>query len=212
VKLYAYWRSSTSYRARIALALKGLSAEIIPVNLLTSEQQGEAYRSVNPQMRVPTLIDGERVITQSLAIIEYLDEVYPDVPLLPQAPEERARVRELSLAVATDITPPINLGPLQYLTGQLGISEEQKTEWIHHWMRRGFEALETMLASSDMTGQFCHGSQPTMADCVLVPQLYNARRFALDLSPYPVMVRIDEACQQLAAFKAAHPDNQPDAV
>jgi maleylacetoacetate isomerase len=212
MKLYGYWRSSTSYRVRIALALKELKADIIPVNLLKTEQRGDSYRALNPQMRVPTLIDGERVITQSLAIMEYLDEVYPQHPLLPQAPEERVHVREIALAIATDMSPPNNLGIQKFLVERMGVSEEQKLEWIQHWLAEGFNALEAVLVQSSFTGKFCHGSAPTMADCALVPQVYNARRFHLDMSAYPTIARIDEECNTLQPFKAAHPDNQPDAV
>lgn len=212
MKLYSYWRSSASYRVRIALALKNIEAEIVPVNLLASEQKGDAYRALNPQMRVPALIDGQRVVTQSLAIMEYLDEVYPGVPLLPQAPEERAYVREIALAIAADIAPLNNLAQLKYLVKELGASEEQKTDWYRHWISVGFTAVESMLVSRPYSGQCCCGASPGMADCLLIPQVYNARRFACDLTPYPAITRIDAYCNSLPAFKAAHPDNQPDAL
>lgn len=210
MKLYSYWRSSASYRVRIALALKGLKAEIVPVNLLAGEQKGDAYRAVNPQMRVPALKDNGHLVTQSIAIIEYLDERYPQVPLLPQVPEERAYVRELSLAVATDISPLNNLSQLKYLSEQFGVNEEQKNTWIAHWIANGFAAIEAMLEASPYTSQFCHGASPTMADCLLIPQVYNARRFNCDLSAYPNIERIDANCAALPAFQQAHPDAQPD--
>lgn len=211
MKLYSYWRSSTSYRARIALNLKGLNPDIIPVNLLKGEQKQSAYASVNTQMRVPTLIDGEHNITQSLAVIEYLEEKYPNPPLLPLTPPERAHVRALSLAIACDISPLNNLGPLAYLS-ELGIGEEQKTGWIKFWIAQGFATIERMLLSSPYAGSYCHGASPTMADCVLVPQVYNARRFNCDLSPYPNLMRIAEHAEKHPAFIAAHPSNQPDAA
>jgi maleylacetoacetate isomerase len=210
MKLYSYWRSSASYRVRIALALKGLKAEIVPVNLLTGEQKDDAYRAINPQMRVPALQDGEHLVTQSIAIIEYLDERYPQIPLLPQVPEERAYVRELSLAVATDISPLNNLSQLKYLSEQFGVTEEQKNIWIAHWIANGFAAIEATLQASPYTSQFCHGASPSMADCLLIPQIYNARRFNIDLSAYPNIVRIDANCAALPAFQQAHPDAQPD--
>jgi maleylacetoacetate isomerase len=210
MKLYSYWRSSASYRVRIALALKGLKAEIVPVNLLAGEQKGDAYRAVNPQMRVPALEDNGHLVTQSIAIVEYLDERYPQAPLLPQVPEERAYVRELSLAVATDISPLNNLSQLKYLSEQFGVNEEQKNTWIAHWIANGFAAIEAMLEASPYTSQFCHGASPTMADCLLIPQVYNARRFNCDLSAYPNIERIDANCAALPAFQQAHPDAQPD--
>ena len=211
MKLYSYWRSSASYRVRIALNLKGLTAEIVPVNLLKSEQKNWEYAQVNPQMRVPALVDHGNVMTQSLAIMEYLEEMHPSNALLPLVPHERARVRALALAVACDISPLGNLGALHYLSKNIGISDEQKQEWIRHWMEEGFAALEQMLMEG-ATGRFCHGAAPTMADCFLIPQVYNARRFNITLDSYPTIVRIDAACAQLPAFIAAHPSNQSDAI
>ena len=211
LKLYSYWRSSASYRVRIALALKGLKAEIIPVNLLKSEQKSDSYGQINQHHRVPTLVDDERVLTQSLAIIEYLDECYPDTPLLPQVPHERAYVRELAMMVAADIAPLNNSGTLGQLSAY-GLTEEQKLTWQHTWMQGGFAALEEMLQKSPYSGHCCFGASPTMADCALIPQLYNARRFGCDLSAFPGLVRIDAYCTSLAAFKTAHPDQQSDAT
>ncbi|MDX1974716.1 MAG: maleylacetoacetate isomerase [Rickettsiales bacterium] len=212
MKLYGYYRSSTSYRVRIALALKNLTPDLIPVNLLKTEQRTPQYRALNPEMRVPTLIDGEHVLTQSLAIMEYLEEKYPSPALLPTSPEERARVRALALAVACDIAPLGNLGPTRYLQDKLGITDEQKNEWIRHWIHRGFEAVEAMLSNSSYTGSFCHGSQPGLADCCLVPQIYNARRFGCDLRAFPHITSIGDRCAAHPAFIQARPENQPDFI
>jgi maleylpyruvate isomerase len=211
MKLYSYFRSSASYRVRIALNLKGLKADIIPVNLLKGEQQSAGYGQVNPQHLLPALIDGEHTLTQSLAIMEYLEEIHPMPPLLPQSPPQRARVRALSLTVACEIAPLNNVGILRYLTGTLGASEEQKNQWYDHWITRGFTALEQMLVQGG-SGTYCHGSQPSMADCCLVPQIFNARRFNVDLSPYPTIARIAENCEKHPAFISAHPSRQPDAA
>lgn len=210
MKLYSYFRSSASYRVRIALNLKGLKAEMVPVNLLKNEQKGDDYTSLNPQGLLPTLIDEGHALTQSLSIIEYLEEKYPSPALLPTTPHERARVRALSLAIACEIAPVNNLGVQRYLTDTLRLHEEQKLAWIQHWIAQGFTSLEKMLQSDD-TGSFCHGSQPGMADCVLVPQVFNALRFKLDLSPYPTIRRIFDACEKHPAFIAAHPSKQVDA-
>ena len=211
MKLYSYFRSSASYRVRIALALKGLSPEVIPVNLLKGEQKSESYRALNPQGLVPLLVDGDHHFTQSLAIIEYLEETFPHTPVLPQTRPERARVRAIALAIACEMAPLCNVGPLNFLGQTLGLNEEQKTLWYHHWMAKGFSALEQMLGTSEDTGSFCHGSTPTMADCCLVPQVFNAKRYRFDLTPYPTIVRIVENCAKHSAFIAAHPLNQPDA-
>ena len=212
MKLYGYFRSSASYRVRIALELKGLDVETIPVNLLKSQQQGAEYAKLNPQQLLPTLIDGEHVLTQSLAIMEYLEETHPEPPLLPRRANERARVRALSLAVACDIAPLNNLGPMTFLKEKLGLSDDQKTLWYNHWMAKGFTALETLLAESRFTGDYCHGDAPTMADCCLVPQVFNARRYHCDLTPYPTLTRIADNCDKHPAFIAAHPSKQTDAV
>lgn len=212
MKLYSYFRSSASYRVRIALALKNLPYGTIPVNLLKSEQKEDSYAKINPQRKVPALLDATHLLTQSLAIIEYLEEMHPHPPLLPKAAHERARVRALSLAVACDIAPLNNLGPLKFLTEELKLSEDDKNRWYNHWIAEGFTALEQMLAASEYTGKFCHGDEPGMADCVLVPQVFNARRYKSDLAPYPTIVRIADACDELPAFQAAHPSKQPDAA
>ncbi len=213
MKLYSYFRSSASYRVRIALNLKGLTYEYVAVHLTRNggEQFGAEYRSMNPQALVPVLQDGSHALTQSLAIIEYLDEIHPQPPLLPRDPVERARVRALALNIACEIHPLNNLRVLQYLTGKLGLTEEVKNQWYHHWIALGFQALETQLANSQETGKFCHGDTPTLADCCLIPQLTNARRFKGDVSAYPTLLRIERNCNELPAFQRAAPDRQPDA-
>lgn len=213
MKLYTYFRSSAAYRVRIALNLKGIEAEPSPVHLLKDggEQFGAAYDALNPQHLVPLLEDDGLVLTQSLAIIEYLDETYARQPLLPHDAHGRARVRALSQAIACDIHPIDNLRVLKYLSDKLGVSPDQKTEWYRHWVALGLAALERQVAGNPATGSFCHGDTPTMADCCLVPQLYNARRFDCDLAPYPVLTAIAQRCEALPAFAAARPENQPDA-
>ncbi|WP_116474257.1 maleylacetoacetate isomerase [Zobellella maritima] len=206
MKLYDYIRSSAAYRVRIALHLKGLAYQASPVSLLDGVQLGDAYRALNPTGLVPSLDTGEGIISQSLAIIEYLDECYPEPALLPGTPLARARVRALALQIACDIHPLNNLRVLKYLTGELGISEAQKTSWYHHWLRQGLAPLEQQLSDSDSS--FCWGESPTLADICLVPQLYNARRFKLDLTPYPKLTAIEQACNRLDAFNQAHPDRQ----
>ncbi|HYW76841.1 MAG TPA: maleylacetoacetate isomerase [Gammaproteobacteria bacterium] len=211
MELYGYWRSSAAYRIRIALNLKGLEASHRPVNLRTGEHREAAYRKINPQGRVPTLVDEGVAYTQSIAILEYIEERYPETPLLPQSPAERARVRALVQLVASDMHPINNLSVLQYLVKELGASDEQKLAWYRHWIAEGFTALEAMLSDDSHAGRYCHGDTPGMADLCLVPQVYNARRFDCDLSAYPTIVRIDAACAELKAFKKAVPEAQPDA-
>lgn len=214
MKLYGYWRSSAAYRVRIALNLKRLDYASVSVHLVRDggEQHAADFRELNPQEQVPVLRDGHRVIRQSLAIIEYLDETHPDPPLLPASARERARVRGLALAIACDIHPLNNLRVVQYLEAQFPDFAQQRETWMRHWIALGFGAVEAMLAEHPSTGDFCDGDRPGMADCFLIPQVYNARRFALDLTPYPTIVRIDAACQALREFEAALPQNQPDAV
>jgi maleylacetoacetate isomerase len=209
MKLYSYCQSSGAYRVRIALAIKGISVEMSFVDLTKNQQKDPAYVALNPQGLVPSLIDDDgHVLTQSLAIIEFLEEKYPQPALLPLVPHERARVRAIAQAMATDIAPLNNLKIRKYIKGELGRNE---AEWIQHWTHEGLRPVETMLSTSSDTGTFCHGSTPTLADCILVPQLFHARRFGCDLSEYPTLSRIDAACNQLPAFIAAHPLNQPDA-
>lgn len=213
MKLYDYFRSSAAYRVRIGLNLKGLAYDAIPVHLVRGggEHLTPEYRAINPSAAVPALQDGDAVITQSLAILEYLDEMHPLVPLLPRDALGRARVRALALIVACDIHPLNNLRVLRYLVRQAGLTEEAKNAWYVHWVQEGFAALEARLAGCGDTGRFCHGETPTIADCMLVPQLFNASRFNVDMTPYPTIARIDAACQALPAFAAAHPSRQADA-
>ena len=213
MRLHSYYRSSASYRVRIALHLKGLAFDYVPVHLTRDggEQFQSSYRELNPQALVPVLEDGETRISQSLAILEYLEERYPDLPLLPKVLEHRAHVRQLALAIACEIHPLNNLRVLKFLTGELELSEDDKNGWIRHWIALGFESLETQLARSSLHGRYCYGDSPTFADCCLVPQVFNALRFGVDLEPYPTLRAIDAACQTLPAFQLAHPARQPDA-
>ena len=204
IKLYDYVRSTAAYRVRIALNLKQLEYQSIPVSLLDGEQRSAEYLSLNPTGLVPSLEIGEGVITQSLAIIEYLEEQYPEPALLPTDPMKRAKCRALALDIACDIHPLNNLRVLKHLTSTLGHSEQEKLAWYHHWLKQGFAAIESKLAQSD--SPFCCGTEPTMADVCLVPQLFNARRFELDLMPYPRMVEVEQNCLALAAFANASPD------
>jgi len=213
--LYGYFRSSAAFRVRIALALKELEFENIPVHLVRGggEHNQPDYLALNPQGRVPTLKDGEDfTLGQSLAILEYLEEAYPDTPLLPADIRGRARVRQLAGLVACDIHPLNNLSVLQYLKGNFGAGEEAVKQWYAYWVSSGFKALEEMLAGSAATGSYCHGDSPTMADACLVPQVWNARRFEVALDAFPTICRIEEACYRLPAFDTARPENQPDAV
>jgi maleylacetoacetate isomerase len=211
--LYGYWRSSAAFRVRIALNLKGLRYETRAVHLVRDggEQHGAAYVAVNPQELVPTLVDGNVVLPQSMAIIEYLDEKHPQPPLLPADAAGRARVRGLSQLIGCDIHPIGNLRVLQHIGSQFGADDAQKAEWMRHWVSTGLHALETMLANSKDTGHFCHGNTPTMADACLVPQVYNARRWKVPLGDYPTILRIDAVCAGLDAFHDAVPERQPDA-
>jgi maleylacetoacetate isomerase len=213
IELFSYWRSSAAYRVRIGLNLKGLPHQITPVHLVREggEQHSAAYAALNPQELVPTLRHGDRVLQQSMAILEYLDEVFPPTPLLPGDVEGRARVRALAQLVACDIHPLNNLRVMQYLERTLQANAGARTQWTLHWMAEGLAAMETLLAGHAATGTFCHGDRPGLADACLVPQLYNAHRFGLDLAPYPTLQRIEAACLALPAFDAARPENQIDA-
>ena len=204
--LYDYFRSSASYRVRIALNLKGIDYEQRAISLVQGEQQAPSYRQLNPQGFVPMLeIDGER-LTQSLSIIVYLDQKYREPPLTPAKPADGAHVRSLALAVACDIHPLNNLRVLKYLRGPLGVSEEARDEWYRHWVAEGLAALEEM--ARPKAGAFLFGDTPTIADVCLVPQLYNARRFSVPLTDYPTLRRADETASAHAAFADAHPDRQ----
>ena len=213
--LYSYWRSSAAWRVRIALNLKGMDYTLTPVHLLRDggEQRSAIFRELNPQALIPILIDGDRVIRQSQAIIEYLEEAYPETPrLLPIDNRSRARVRAIAQMVACDIHPLGNLRVQQYLEKEFAASEAQRQTWTQHWIVAGFDALEAVLAGHPGTGTFCEGDAPTLADCCLVPQIYNARRFGVDMAPYPVIARIGATCDSLQVFKTAAPEAQPDAA
>lgn len=211
--LYSYWRSSAALRVRIALNLKGLHYETRAVHLVRDggEQHSPAYAAVNPQELVPTLVDGDKVMTQSMAIVEYLDEIHPQPALLPADAAGRARVRALAQIIGCDVHPIGNLRVLQRIGTQFGADDEQKGSWMRHWIATGFHALEAMLANNRDTGRYCHGDTPGLADLCLIPQVYNARRWKMTLEEYPTIVRIDAACGELDAFKAAMPEQQPDA-
>jgi maleylacetoacetate isomerase len=218
MRLYSYFRSSAAYRVRIALNLKGLSYETIPVHLLKhgGEQFADEYRKLNPSALVPTLIDDKEManvhaLTQSLAIIEYLEETYPEPPLLPQKAVDRAYVRSLALSVACDIHPINNLRVLRYLVHNLKVSEDDKNAWYRHWCEQGLAAIESTLARDPRVGKFCYGEMPTIADCCLIPQIGNAQRLKCDLSHMPTLMRINDACMKLDAFIRAAPASQPDA-
>lgn len=205
--LYDYYRSSACFRVRIALNLKGLDYNVIPVHLVNhgGEQFSESYRKINPQSLVPALAHGANIITQSLAIIEYLDETHPEPALLPAKPWQKALVRAFALSIAADLHPLNNLRVLTYLTNNLKLSEEQKNTWYQHWIRLGLSALEEQVVNQGFADDFCYGDKPTLADVCLVPQMFNARRFSCDLEAYPNLVRIDANCQRLEAFTRAWP-------
>jgi maleylpyruvate isomerase len=213
MKLYTFFRSSASYRVRIALNLKGLDYEHAPIHLRRGggEQFSPAYKAKNPQALVPALEDGGRPLTQSLAIIEYLEECYPEPPLLPKDPADRAAVRAMALAIACEVHPLQNLKVLNYVKGELKQDEAAANRWAQHWIELGLAALEQMALAVPKRGKFCFGDAPTLADLCLVPQLGNARRFGCDLSGIPTLVRIDAHCGTLPAFVKAAPENQPDA-
>lgn len=210
MRLYDYWRSSASYRVRIALNLKGLSYDQVPVNLRQGGQRTLDFLSRSPQGLVPVLEEGKVRLTQSLAIIEYLEEVYPNPSLLPREPLPRAVVRAMALHIACEIHPLNNLKVLQHLEHRFGLDERDVVAWYRHWIAEGFTALEKRLA--DTAGRFSYGDTVTLADVCLVPQVANARRYQCDLQPYPTIRRIDAACAELPAFEAAKPERQPDAT
>ena len=211
MKLYTYFRSSAAFRVRIALNLKGLKYEPIFIHLAKGEHRKPGYSGVYPQGLLPTLVDDDgEALSQSLAIMEYLDQTHPQPALLPNDPAGRARVRSLSLLVACEIHPLNNLRVLQYLKRQLGQNEEQINTWYRHWVADGLLKLEADLSKGG-TGKFSHGDTPTMADCCLVPQIFNAKRYNSDLAPYPTVTRVFDECMKLEAFERAQPSKQPDA-
>jgi len=209
MELYNYFRSSASYRVRIALALKGLEYDYKAVHLARNEHFQESFAAVSAARLVPLLRDGDAVLTQSLAIIEYLDELHPQPPLLPPDPRGRARVRALAYDVACEIHPLNNLRVLRYLTRDLRVGEDDKNRWYRHWGETGLEAIERQLAAAPST--YCHGEAPTLADCVLVPQIFNARRFDCRLDHVPQVMRVFDACMKLPAFEGTRPEACPDA-
>jgi maleylacetoacetate isomerase len=214
LKLYSYWRSSAAFRVRIALNLKGLIYDIVPVHLTEGggQQHAAPFRKVNPQEMVPVLVDGERVVRQSMAIIEYLDEAYEgERKILPATARERARVRSLAQMVACDIHPLNNLRVMQYMEREFNTPQVERDRWTQHWMREGFAAIEALLEDNPSTGIFCEGDEPSMADICLVPQVYNAQRWSVDMSEFPMIERISAECMKLEAFQRARPENQPDA-
>jgi maleylacetoacetate isomerase/maleylpyruvate isomerase len=208
VKLYTYFRSSAAYRVRIALNLKRVSYEAVPVNLLKGEQREAGYKILNPQKRVPSLDIGEATLVQSPAILEYLDEAYPEPPLLPMGAVNRAKVRAIASLIACDIHPLNNSGTLGYLKNRLGHDQAAADEWYAHWVREGFDAIEAMLGP----GPYAFGPKITLADVYLVPQVFNARRFNVPLDAYPKIVAVDAVCAELKAFQDAAPNSQPDAA
>lgn len=211
MKLYGYWRSSAAYRVRIALHLKEIEFESIPVHLVKNggEQHAAEYVDLNPTHLVPTLVDGDFSLNQSLAIIDYLDAKFPQQPLYPNSLQEKTLVQALTLDIACEIHPVNNLRIQQYLVNELDVSDDKKLQWSHHWMATGFAAVEKKLA--DTAGKYCFGDQVTVADLTLVPQVYNAVRFKLDMTPYPLITQIVSNCEQLPAFIKALPENQHDA-
>jgi len=211
VKLYTFFRSSAAFRVRIALNLKGISYEPQVVSLPKGEHRRPQYTELDPQGLLPTLVVDEQALSQSLAIIEYLDETRPNPPLLPKDAPGRARVRSLSLLVACEIHPLNNLRTLTYLRKALAQNEEQVATWYRHWIADGLAKVELELAKNRSTGKFMHGDIPTMADCCLVPQVFNAKRYESDLGPYPTVMRVFESCMKLDAFDRAQPNKQPDA-
>lgn len=208
IVLYNYFRSSTSYRVRLALHLKGIDFEYRPINLLKAEQHSSAYRHINPLGGVPTLVHDDKVIPESFAIIEYLDEVFPKQPLLPSDPYIRARIRQVCEVMNSFMHPMGNLKTLQYLEKHNGYDQDQKEKWVQHWAEQGLETLELTL--KDFAGLYCFGNTITMADLFLIPQILTCQRFKVDLSKYPTLLKINENCLSLEAFKKAHPFKQVD--
>jgi len=212
MQLYSYFRSSASYRVRIALALKGLAYDYLPVHLVRNEQLKPPFSDLAVNKLVPALIDDGRVLTQSMAIIEYLDETHPEPPLLPGDAFARARIRSLAQDIACEIHPIDNLRVLRYLVHDLKVSEDDKNRWYRHWVETGLEVVERRLAADPATGAFCHGDSPTLADCVLVPQIHNAQRMDCRLDHVPTVMRVFANCMQHDAFAKTQPSACPDAA
>jgi maleylpyruvate isomerase len=213
VKLYGFFRSSAAFRVRIALNLKGVSYEQVAINLRANEQRDGDYLKLNPMGTVPTLIDGDIVVDQSLAIVEYLEETHPEPALLPQRPADRARVRAIAMDIACEIHPVNNLRIRRYILHTLGQDEKALENWMNHWTKLGFDGIEPVLAGDKRTGEFCHGDRPGVADICLVPGVFNARIYpSFDMTPYPTIRRIFDNCMKLDTFQRALPERQPDAV
>jgi maleylacetoacetate isomerase/maleylpyruvate isomerase len=212
MKLYNYFRSSASYRVRIALALKGLDYDYLPVHLAKNEQMLPPYSEIAVAQLVPLLVDGDEHVSQSMAIIEYLDETHPTPPLLPATPAGRARVRALAQDIACEIHPLNNLRVLRYLVHDLKVGEDEKNRWYRHWVETGLAVVERRLAGHPQTGRYCHGDAPTLADCLLVPQIHNAQRFDCKLDHVPTVMRVFADCMRLDAFSKTQPSACPDAV
>jgi maleylacetoacetate isomerase/maleylpyruvate isomerase len=212
MQLYNYFRSSASWRVRIALALKGLDCELVPIHLLRHEQLAEGYGTLAPSHLVPLMKVGDELISQSMAIIEYLDEVHPEPRLLPGDPFDRARIRSLAQDMACEIHPIDNLRVLRFLVHEMKVSESDKTRWYKHWVETGLEVVERRLAGDRRTGRFCHGDTPTLADCVLVPQVMNGQRFECRLDHLPTVMRVFGECMSLAAFETTQPSAYPEAA
>lgn len=212
MKLYGYFRSGTSHRVRIVLNLKGLDYESISVNLAQDQQLEPEFKALNPQGLVPVLQTNDLQLFQSPAILEWLEESYPDTPLLPKDSAGRMRVRALSAMIGCDIHPINNRRILQYLRNELSVEEEQVKLWCQRWINDGFMALEKLLAEDKERGDFCYGNNPTLVECYLIPQVYSARRFGVDMSAYPIIEAIDKHCHTLQAFIDAEPSNQEDAL
>ena len=207
MQLYDYWRSTAAYRVRIALNIKGIEVEQIPVDLRAGGQRTGEYLAVNPQGLVPFFIDSDLAIGQSLAIIEYLEETHKKPPLLPKDPIIRAKARAIAQMIACDIHPLNNLRVLQYLESELGSGQKKRVNWYHHWLATGFAAVE--VAVKELPGDFCCGDEPTLADVCLIPQVYNAKRYEFNLGAYPTIRTINDRCQEIEAFAKASPQHQP---
>ncbi len=212
MKLYNFWRSGTSHRTRIALQLKGLSTDYVAVHLGKEEHLQDGFKAINPQQLVPALDTGSEVLIQSPAILEWLEEKYPAPALLPRDPQRRAQVRALAALVGCDIHPINNRRILEYLRKTFGADDKAINAWCGHWITAGFDAYEALLAADPLRGRFSHGDRPSLADCYLIPQIESARRFQVDLSRWPLILSVEQACMALEAFQKAAPSQQPDAA